>query len=681
MSLDLKQFQTTFFEESFEALDGMELALLELRPGEIDAECVNTIFRAAHSIKGGAGMFGFAEVTSFTHAAETYLDALRGGCLPVSQPGIDALLKSVDLLRSMLSSVQQGHAIDAQPATALQSELERLLHASDPQDGAGVESGRRAPAAAGLGCAAKPQPCGWRIEFKPHAALFQQGNDPVRLFGELQRLGALEPSVELGHLPTLATMNSELCYLAWDLKVHGESAQADVEEIFEWVADDCQVVIQALDPAGAAQSSQSAPLATAECAANSIASRQEISAPQARQGESGSIRVGIEKIDELINKVSELVITQSMLTELGGGGGGTGGNLLQTGLERLERNTRDLQESVMRMRMLPINVVFSRFPRMVHDLSRTLGKQVDLVLRGEQTELDKTVLEKIGDPLVHLLRNAIDHGIEAPETRRRLGKPEAGCLKLEAFHKSGSITIRLSDDGSGLDCKKILTKAKSAGLVGDEELSDEATCDLIFLPGLSTAEKTTDLSGRGVGMDVVRKNIRALGGSIEVSSEPGRGTTFSISLPLTLAIMDGQSVALGDESYIIPLVSIVESLQPKPELVETVAKRGEVFLFRGVYVPILHLDEVFATRSKARSPGEGLIVIVESEGRRFGILVDELLGQQQIVIKSLEQNYRKVEGISGATILSGGSVALILDIPELLRIAHERGAADRQCIG
>lgn len=675
MSLDLSQFHATFFEEGFEALDAMELALLKLDPGEIDAELVNTIFRAAHSIKGGAATFGFADVTAFTHALETYLDALRAGRLPVNQSGIDLLLKSVDQLRSMLARVQQGEAIDQPPVAALQFELERLLRALSPQDSACAEPQRCAPVAAtpegDPACRTQCEPCGWRIEFKPHRALLQRGNDPVRMFSELRRLGRLEPSVDIGGLPPLGAMDPELCYLAWDLSVHGAASRAEVEEIFEWVADDCHVAIHALDgPAGSRM-----PIQAASSPFASPAARLWTGAPQSRRGESGSIRVSTEKIDELINKVSELVITQSMLNELGSSAGATEADRLQSALERLARNTRELQESVMRMRMLPVKVVFSRFPRMVRDLGYTLDKRVELVLCGEQTELDKTVLEKVGDPLVHLLRNAIDHGIELPETRRQLGKPETGRLRLEAFHKGGSITIRLSDDGAGLDRKKILDKARSAGLVDGEELSDEAICDLIFQPGLSTADKTTNLSGRGVGMDIVRKNIRALGGSVEVSSEPGRGTTFSIVLPLTLAIMDGQSVALGDESYIIPLVSIVESLQPRPELIGNVAGRGEVFRFRDEYVPILRLDELFGIRIQARSLTESLIVIVESDERRIGIVVDDLLGQQQVVIKSLEENYRKVEGISGATILSGGAVALILDIPELMRIVQEREAA------
>lgn len=678
MSLDLAQFHATFFDESFEALESMELALLKLSPGKAEAELVNTIFRAAHSIKGAAAIFGFAQVTSFTHAVETYLDALRGGRLAVSQQGIDQLLKAIDLLRALLLGMQQGGSVDPQPIEALQSELEQLLRATGAQESLGSERGTAGVSAsaleAGHVCGAALSAGGWRIDFRPHLELLQQGNDVVRLFAELERLGTLACRADIGRLPSLTAMRPEHCYLSWELEVQGKIDQTAVEEIFTWVADDCRVAIEPIEAADASTLRPSAFRPSGEPPRDRIA-ESPTDAPAAAFAESGSIRVSTDKLDDLINRVGELVIIQSMLNTLASGADAAEAGRLQVGLEQLERNTRELQESVMRMRMLPVNVVFARFPRMVRDLGRKLDKRVQLTLCGEQTELDKGVLEKISDPLVHLLRNAIDHGIETPERRRQLGKPETGQLDLEACHKSGRIRICLSDDGAGLDREKILGKARSAGLVGDEELSDEAICDLIFHPGLSTADKTTDLSGRGVGMDVVRRNIRALGGSVEVSSQPGLGTTFSIVLPLTMAIMDGQSVVLGDERYIIPLASIVESLQPKPELIANVGARNELLLFRDKYVPVLRLDELLGTRIHRRALTEGLIVIVENDECHLGIVVDDLLGQQQIVIKSLEENYQKVEGISGATILGGGSIALILDIPELIRIAERRETA------
>jgi two-component system chemotaxis sensor kinase CheA len=393
--------------------------------------------------------------------------------------------------------------------------------------------------------------------------------------------------------------------------------------------------------------------------------------------DSGSIRVSVEKIDELMNTVGELVITQAMLSQLGSKLEGPTAEKLRGGLAQLERNMRELQESVMRVRMLPINVVFSRFPRMVRDLAQRLGKQIELKLTGEQTELDKTVLEKIGDPLVHLVRNSIDHGIESPATRSANGKPAAGTVHLDACHRGGNIAVEVSDDGGGLDKNRILTKARERGLVDPNDvLTDEQIYDLIFLPGFSTAEKTTDVSGRGVGMDVVRRNIKELGGKIELRSEMGKGSKTIITLPLTLAIVDGQSVSVGGETYIVPLVSIVESMQLKAANVSRLSGRGEVFSFRGHYLPIVRLYELFGVEPRTHVLDEGLVVVAEGEGhQRIGLFVDDLLGQQQVVIKSLEANYGHVEGVSGATILGDGSVALILDIPGLIRAMSLRAAA------
>src|SRR6185437_7356329 len=403
------------------------------------------------------------------------------------------------------------------------------------------------------------------------------------------------------------------------------------------------------------------------------APRQEAAKAEASMsglGDSGSIRVSVEKIDELMNTVGELVITQAMLSQLGSHFDGPDAEKLRGGLAQLERNIRELQESVMRVRMLPISFVFSRFPRMVRDLAQRLGKQIELKLTGEQTELDKTVLEKIGDPLVHLVRNCLDHGIESPEVRTAAGKPAEGTVHLDASHRGGNIAVEVSDDGSGLDRGRILAKARARGLVGpNDSLTDAEICELIFVPGFSTAEKTTDLSGRGVGMDVVRRNVKELNGKIEVKSEPGRGSRFVITLPLTLAIVDGQSVSVGSETYIVPLLSIVESMQLKATGVTRLSGHAEVVSFRGDYLPIIRLHELFGVEPRSRALHEGLVVIAEGDGRRVGLFVDDLLGQQQVVIKSLEANYGHIEGVSGATILGDGSVALILDVPGLIRAA------------
>ncbi len=377
-----------------------------------------------------------------------------------------------------------------------------------------------------------------------------------------------------------------------------------------------------------------------------------------------------------MNTVGELVITQAMLSQLGLALDGPAAGQFRTGLAQLERNLRELQESVMRVRMLPISFVFSRFPRMVRDLTQRLGKQIELKMTGETTELDKTVLEKIGDPLVHLVRNSIDHGIEKPEVRLANGKSAAGTVFLDACHRGGNIAVEVSDDGAGLDRQRILAKARERGLVApNDTLSDEQICDLIFLPGFSTAEQTTDVSGRGVGMDVVRRNIEEVGGRIDVSTNPGRGSRFVITLPLTLAIVDGQSVAVGSETYIVPLTSIIESLQLKNGDVNRLGTSGEVFAFRGSYLPIVRLHDLFGIEPRTRALNEGLVVVVEGDGRRVGLFVDDLQGQQQVVIKSLETNYGHIEGVSGATILGNGSVALILDLAGLIRLTTVRAAA------
>ncbi|MBS0418111.1 MAG: chemotaxis protein CheA [Proteobacteria bacterium] len=569
------------------------------------------------------------------------------------------------------------------------------------------------------------------MEFRALPELLLRGNDPLAIFSALAELGKLTVVCNVDALPRLREIDAERCYLKWTLELESECGREQVEAAFEWAAVDCELSIQRVEagalpvqsaagtaaasasatgapaagyPAaaviGAAASNGSVPAsgaaqttaatASANGASTSGAASAAAASPagpaaptppgaaaaaagkpgDAKGGEHSSIRVSIEKIDELINTVGELVITQAMLSELGRKLDGSVAEQFRTGLNQLERNMRELQESVMRVRMLPISFTFSRFPRMVRDLAQRLGKQIELKMTGEQTELDKTVLEKIGDPLVHLVRNSVDHGIEPPDVRVKNGKSPTGIVHLDACHRGGNIAVEIRDDGGGLDKTRILAKARSRGLVGPNDvLTDEQVYELIFLPGFSTAEKTTDVSGRGVGMDVVRRNVKELGGNIEIASELGKGSRFIITLPLTLAIVDGQSVSVGSETYIVPLTSIVESLQLQPQSVSKLSGRGEVFSFRGDYLPIVRLHELFGIEARATALHEGLIVVAEGDGRRIGLFVDELLGQQQVVIKSMEANYGPVDGVAGATILGDGSVALILDLSGLIRVA------------
>ena len=703
MSIDMAQFHQVFFEESFEGLDIMENGLLNMDPGEADPEEINSIFRAAHSIKGGSGTFGFTTVSDFTHVMETLLDEMRDGRRDVTDEGVNVLLASVDVLRDMLTAAQDGGEVDEERVKASRGDLDRLLANEDGSD----TSAQPAPAAVAGEAAAEPvsvEPVGWKIVFRPHQHLLRTGNDPLRIIRELAGLGDLVAECDTSQLPAFLDLEPEDSYLSWDLRLGEAVDKTQIDDIFEWVEDDCDFAVVPVMPEGydpqaqpqAAEQSASAagdtpPLKMAEPPPERRAAeddrRQNAERRKAAAAKSGgkstsggasSIRVDTGKIDSLINMVGELVITQSMLGLLGEDFSMDKLPRLREGLTQLERHTRELQESVMQIRMLPISFTFSRFPRLVHDLSQKLGKQIELKLSGENTEVDKTVIEKIGDPLVHLVRNSVDHGIEMPGDRVAAGKPELGVVHLSAEHRGGNIVIEISDDGKGLARDKLLSKAIERGLVKEEDnLSDKQIYELIFMPGFSTAEQVSDVSGRGVGMDVVRRNINELGGSIEIDSEVGRGSTITIRLPLTLAILDGQTVQIGEETYIVPLVSIIESIQVREDMLNLVAGKGETFKLRDEYLSIVRLHEVFNVENpRAEEIRDGIIVVVEGGGRKCGLFVDDLLGQQQVVIKSLEANYGKVEGISGATILGDGSVALIMDIPGLMRLATERSGGN-----
>lgn len=665
-SVDLTQFHKTFFDESLEGLDAMEAALLELDAGSSDPELVHTIFRAAHSIKGGAATFGFTDVAAFTHVAESLLEEVRSERRAVDTELTELMLRSVDCLRAMLARSSSGQQVSDEASADLLAELEFLVHG---------EKARLVVAQAGGGAAV----IGWDIVFTALPHLLQTGNDPLRIFRELQQLGRLEvvrAFVADAAPERLVELDPTTCYLGWVLHLHGDVPRASLDAVFDWLDGDCELVIKPLSEAPAPDAALAPVAAVALQRRRAPAAPATSTAPVPSASEGGSIRVDIDKIDALINMLGELVITQSMLSDIGEKFESSQLPRLREGLLQLERNTHELQESVMRIRMLPIGSVFNRFPRLVHDLERKLDKRVRLELLGEHTELDKTVLEKIGDPLVHLVRNAIDHGLETPARRRAAGKSETGTLKLNAYHEGGNIVVQISDDGAGLNHAAIIAKAQQRGLVGlDQELSDAEIAELIFQPGFSTADQATDLSGRGVGMDVVRRNVRDLGGSVGVRSVSGEGSTFTIALPLTLAIIDGLVTSVGDERYIVPLTSIVESLRLPAQAVRKIAGGGEVFQFRDGYLPVVRLHRAFSCDKAVTEIEQGIVVVVEDDGRRVGLLVDDLLGQQQAVIKSLEAHYQRVEGISGATILSDGSVALIVDVGGVVQLGLRRKAA------
>lgn len=669
MSVDLSQFHQTFIEESIEGLDVMERALMALDLKNPDAELINSIFRAAHSIKGGGATFGFTALAEFTHVLETLLDQIRAGKRKLHAENVNLLLQSVDAMRAMLHGIKDKKNQRTETAKQLQAEFQRMLDL--PQHEAQILSGT----AAGRQT--------WRIDFIPGRDILKTGNDPLRIFAALSELGSLQVAADTTACPSLRELDPENLHLSWQLMLSTEKSRADILETFDWVLEESQVELtqlvtsapptsgSVLQHSGTAAQSNTAPAAAPQAETLAESSNTDKKSPT---HESSSIRVGVDKIDSLINMVGELVITQSMLGQLGADFQANKLPKLLEGLAQLEQNTRELQESVMRIRMLPISFAFSRFPRMVRDLSQQLGKQVQLELHGEQTELDKTVMEKIGDPLVHLVRNAVDHGIEMPAQRLAAGKPATGRVLLNAFHQSGNVIIEISDDGKGLDRDAIVRKALERGLVAQNEvatLTDEQIFELIFLPGFSTAAQVSEVSGRGVGMDVVRRNIAALNGTVELQSRLGAGSKIRICLPLTLAILDGQLVRAGDNIYVFPLVSIVESMRCRANNISQVGSGARVFRLREEYVPIIELNQVLGLGAQYQNIDEALMVVVELEGHKVGVVVDDLLAQQQVVIKSLEQNYKRVEGISGATILGDGTVALILDIGGLVRLAGE----------
>src|SRR6266403_1718853 len=631
--LEMAEIAKVFFQESREGLDVMESGLLSLG-ATADSENINTIFRAAHSIKGGSATFGFAEVAGFTHGVETLLDEMRNGVRPVTAEAIQTLLQACDCLREMIAATEAEQPLDQVRIASLNGDIKHILGEANEAP-APVSA---PPAAAGnetAGAGAASEPSGWRIRFEPVADLLRLRNEPTRMFAKLRRLGAMVAHADASRLPPLDALDPESCYLSWNIDITGQIPRGKLDEIFDWVDSGCRLEFTptggSAPPAPGAKASAQPPAAaidagSAETKAVSPTETKAVALTEAKTaapadadrsapagapvqkaaGDSGSIRVATEKVDNIINLVGELLITQSMLSSFADGIDPNDLDRLRQGLSQLARNTRELQESVMQIRMLPISFAFNRFPRIVHDLSRKLAKKVELKLSGEGTELDKTVLEKISDPLVHLVRNALDHGLEIPERRAAAGKQETGTLELAAFHEGGNIIIEVRDDGAGLNKAKILQKARERALVApDQELTDEQIDNLIFMPGFSTAEQISDVSGRGVGMDVVRRNINDLGGHVQISSTEGLGSTIRIRLPLTLAILDGQLVRVG---------------------------------------------------------------------KRVGVLVDDLLAQQQVVIKSLESNFKSVEGIAGATILCDGTVALIIDVPGLISSAAKQGA-------
>ena len=675
MTIDMSQFYQVFFDEADELLAEMEKLLLALDVANPDSEDLNAIFRAAHSIKGGAATFGFTDITDVTHMLESLLDRIRKGEMALTPEHVDAFLVSKDVLTMQMDGHHHGSSVDAAGVDSVCQKLKALSLGI-------VEEAVPAPVAAAAAESVKPaaQPIAdenGNFSFRIELPEVPQ-KDVDALAEELGLLGAIQQEVLADKRVVFNLTTSEgednivaICSFVLDpddLKItHGGSLQGNM-------APESEDQYEIFQPAQAAV--EAAPVAAEQMAALSPSGESKNQGRRATDKEGGgqessSIRVGVEKVDQLINLVGELVITQAMIEQRIAALDPMHHERLLNSASQLSRNTRDLQEAVMSIRMMPMDYVFSRFPRMVRDLAGKLGKKVEFITRGAATELDKGLIERIVDPLTHLVRNSVDHGVEMPEKRRAAGKNETGKLTLSAAHQGGNIVIEVTDDGGGLSRDRILAKARQQGIPVSDTMPDGEVWQLIFAPGFSTAEVVTDVSGRGVGMDVVKRNIAAMGGTVEIRSVTGTGTTIAISLPLTLAILDGMSVKVGEEVYILPLGYVIESLQPAAVDVKEIAGQGKVVKVREEYLPLIPLYQIFAIEPRYSDPAQGILVILESEGKKAALLVDNLVGQQQVVVKNLESNFRKVAGISGATILGDGGVSLILDVSALLRSSSQ----------
>ncbi|HIE0649694.1 TPA: chemotaxis protein CheA [Serratia marcescens] len=670
MSMDISDFYQTFFDEADELLADMEQHLLELDPLAPDIEPLNAIFRAAHSIKGGAATFGFSVLQETTHLLENLLDGARRQEMSLSTEIINLFLETKDIMQEQLDAYKTSQQPDAESFEYICQALRQLaLEAQQQQEAPAAQPAVQQPVV-------KPAAAPAAIEGGMRISLngLKASEIPLML-EELGNLGEVKDPHQTEHSldVTLLTSASEddisavLCFVLEPEQISFSTPTQSEPAIAE----------ASLPEAVAVPEPAPAPVANAAPpAAKPAAAPAEAPKARAKASESTSIRVAVEKVDQLINLVGELVITQSMLAQRSGTLDPVNHGDLLNSMSQLERNARDLQESVMSIRMMPMEYVFSRYPRLVRDLAGKLNKQVELTLQGSSTELDKSLIERIIDPLTHLVRNSLDHGIEEPATRIAAGKSAVGNLVLSAEHQGGNICIEVIDDGAGLNREKILAKAASQGLAVSDSMSDEEVGMLIFAPGFSTAEQVTDVSGRGVGMDVVKRNIQEMGGHVEIRSQAGKGTTIRILLPLTLAILDGMSVKVNDEVFILPLNAVMESLQPQAEDLHPLAGGERVLQVRGEYLPLVELYRVFEVEGAKTDATQGIVVILQSAGRRYALLVDQLIGQHQVVVKNLESNYRKVPGISAATILGDGSVALIVDVSALQTLNREKRLTD-----
>jgi two-component system chemotaxis sensor kinase CheA len=700
MEIDLNRFRAAFYEEAGEHLENMEAGLLALESSGGDSEMLNTIFRAAHSIKGASSTFGMDQVARFTHVLENLLDRMREGEIQPTAELCELLLRSTDVLSGLINAERTESAAPAQTEDVLE-ELQQ--YSSTP-----VNAPANTPQAEVVDASAAART--YHLSFKPTPSFFHFGQNPLFLIDELQRLSSkFQVKGDISKLPALSELDPESCYVGWEIELATANAETVLGDVFMFVDVDSAPVIRQVEtpsiakvPAAAAAPEVTATtpdVSKATTNSNAVVSANRVSDPasptfsdERRSGEdrrtestpstpsaapttapSETVRVDRERLDKMINQIGELVIGTSMVEQ---DWSRFHPDTESPALVQLGKIVRDLQEMSLSLRMVPIAASFQKMTRIVRDLSHRLGKQIHLETEGEDTELDKTVVDQIGDPLLHMVRNSVDHGIELPEERIAAGKSPEGTICLKAYHQGGNFIIEIQDDGKGLDRDRILRKAIERGIVSeDDNLSDEEVYGLIFSAGFSTAEQVTDVSGRGVGMDVVRRNVEALQGSISIRSQKGKGCRMIVRLPLTLAILDGLLVRVANDSYVIPLLSVVESINPQAKDIQRVLGKGEVITLRGEIVPLMRLDRILNVHADVQPSDSDLLVIVEDQGRKYSLVVDELLGQQQVVIKNLEANFQKVPGVAGATILGNGRVALILDINGLCGLAGKSSVA------
>lgn len=684
MKIDLSQFRQSFLQESADHVASMEARLLELRSAPNDVELLNSIFRSAHSIKGGAGSFGFTNLTRFTHSLENLLERLRSLEIQADDDVIEVLLRSVDVLQSLLGA----DADAAMPADGLEvnARIEALM--GSESDAAETDPSIQTEQESMQTLEDEREIKLYKVDFSPDREMFSSGTNPIVLLRNLAALGTVSCChPHLDELPALADLDPSQCYLSWSVELASVCAEAELREVFEFVEHMAEIRISCSDALTQSDTASEKDSATRKASSSKasaesqrqsvehrkvpVADRSQSVTKPAANGESSSIRVAIDKVDRLIDLVGELVIAHVMTAEMVENFEPSCLPKLREAVASMERNTRELHERVMGIRMLPVGTLFHRYSRIVYDIAQSTGKKIRLEMHGEESEIDKSMLELLGDPLTHLVRNAADHGIEAPEARRAAGKAEEGLVSLKAFHRSGRIVIEVSDDGAGIDTEKVRAKAIERGLISpDSQLSADQLRMLIFEPGFSTREEVSDLSGRGVGMDVVKRNVLQLNGAVSLASEKGHGSAVSIELPLTLAILEGLLVGVGDRTLVLPLLSVIETVPLPTEKIVRLAERGEVVVIRNESIPLLRLSRFLGVVQESadaeevidKTENRRLAVIVESGGRKVGLVVDELLGQQQVVVKSLERHLHKIDGLMGATILGDGRVAPIVDV-------------------